>query len=604
MSSHEAPGCGPEPPWPDYGSKYASRPMTLSIAEATAQVTAPGQPFEVVVEEVDGVPTKVWKNCPPSLRSILELSQVHGDGTFLVYEDDRLTFAEQFAEAAALAHVLSSRYGVRKGDRVALAMRNYPEWVVSFWAAAAIGAVIVPLNAWWTAPELAYGLEDSGTLVAVLDGERLARLAPHLDELHAAGLDRVIVVRPDDARHPVEVPERADLFEDVLKAGREITGGGGATALPPSDIEPDDNATIFYTSGTTGKPKGALGTQRNICTNLLSLGFINARNQLMATEEQRAAMSSGGGQNAYLLSVPLFHATGCHSILVPNTAAGGKLVMMRRWDPERALELIERERITAFGGVPTMAWQVLTSPDFEKRDTSSVRSISYGGAPAPPELVRKIKQLFPGRNPSNGYGLTETSSVTSMNSGDDYLRKPDSVGPPVPTCDVRIVGADGEDVPTGGIGELWIRGPNIVRGYWNKPEATAATFTDGWLHSGDVARIDEEGFIYIVDRAKDMVIRGGENVYSVEVEAAIFEHPAVADAAVIGVPHEVLGEEVGAVVVLRPGATLSAEELRAHVAERIAGFKVPAHIYFRAEPLPRNPAGKVLKRELREETLA
>jgi long-chain acyl-CoA synthetase len=268
------------------------------------------------------------------------------------------------------------------------------------------------------------------------------------------------------------------------------------------------------------------------------------------------------------------------------------------------LELIERERITVFGGVPTMAWQVLDSPDFSKRDTSSVRSVAYGGAPAPPELVRRIKEHFPKGNASNGYGLTETSSVTSMNSGDDYVRKPDSCGPPVPVCDVRVVDEVGADVPTGEPGELWIKGPNVVRGYWNKPEATAASFTNGWLRTGDVARLDEDGFIYIIDRAKDMVIRGGENVYSAEVEAALFEHPAVADVAVIGVPHEVLGEEVGAVVVLRPGSEISADELRQHVAERIASFKVPAHIWFSPDPLPRNPAGKVLKRDLRAEVIA
>ncbi len=282
---------------------------------------------------------------------------------------------------------------------------------------------------------------------------------------------------------------------------------------------------------------------------------------------------------------------------------------MHHWDPERALELIERERITIFGGVPAMVMQVLDSPNFSSRDTSSVRSVAYGGAPAPPELVRRISRYFPSGSPSNGYGLTETSSVTTMNTGEDYKRKPDSVGPPVPVCDVAVVpedytgGAPDDTIPSGPdvTGELWIKGPNVVRGYWGKPEETAASFTEGWLHSGDVARIDEEGFVYIVDRAKDMVIRGGENVYSVEVEATLFEHPAVADVAVIGVPHPILGEEVGAAVVLRPGKSVSADELSLFVRERMAGFNVPTHIWFRSEPLPRNPQGKVLKRELRDE---
>ncbi|MHB8246303.1 MAG: class I adenylate-forming enzyme family protein [Acidimicrobiales bacterium] len=581
--------------------------MPLTLPEATEQLIAPGQMFEVSEEIVDGVPAKVWKNCPPSLRSILELSRSYGDKTFLVYEDERLTFEEHFVEAAAFGHALSEQYGVGVGDRVAIAMRNFPEWVIAFWGAAAVGAVIVPLNAWWTGPELAYGLEDSGSKVVVLDRERLERLSEHLEVLSNGGLRHLVIARPGEGAGGIQpqpldsaLAARAEEMAEVLSRFRRP---GTETSLPVAEVTPDDNATIFYTSGTTGKPKGALGTQRNICTNLMSLGFVNARSQLTSSDEHRGNMASGDLQNAYLLSVPLFHATGCHSILVANTAIGGKLVMMRRWDTERALELIEREQITVFGGVPTMAWQVIESPDFAKRDTSSVRSVAYGGAPAPPELLRKIREHFPSGSASNGYGLTETSSVTSMNTGEDYFRKPDSVGPPVPVVDVRIVGPDGQDVPTGEIGELWIKGPNVVRGYWNKPEDTAASFTDGWLHSGDVARLDDEGFIYVVDRAKDMVIRGGENVYSAEVEAAIFEHPAIADAAVIGVPHEVLGEEVGAIVVLKPGTELTADELRTHVAQRIAGFKVPSQVWFFVGELPRNPAGKVLKRELRTQVL-
>jgi long-chain acyl-CoA synthetase len=290
-------------------------------------------------------------------------------------------------------------------------------------------------------------------------------------------------------------------------------------------------------------------------------------------------------------------------VLVANTAFGGKLVIMYKWDPERALELIEREEVTNFGGVPSMVWQVLDSPDFAKRDTSTVKAIGYGGAPAPPELVKRIKEHFPTGSASNGYGLTETSSVSTMNAGTDYERKPDSVGPPVPVVEVKVADDSGNPLPTGEVGELWIRGPNIVKGYWNKPEATAETFTDGWLHSGDVARLDEEGFVYIVDRAKDMLIRGGENIYCVEVEGVLFEHPAVTEAAVIGIPHPVLGEEVGAVVQLRPGATVTEDELKAHVAQSLAAFKVPVRFWFRDEPLPRNPAGKVMKRDLREELL-
>jgi long-chain acyl-CoA synthetase len=562
--------------------------MTASIEEATAQLTAPGQMFEMETVEIDGYPIRTWKNAPPNLRAVLEQSGARGDLGFLVYEDETMTFGEHFRAAAHLARVLQERYGVEKGDRVAIAMRNYPEWSVAFWAAAAIGAVVVPLNAWWTAPELVYGFEDSGSKVVFLDEERAERLR---DDLPALGLAGVIVAKAQGA-----LADGVERYEDVLGAVPDDA------TLPDVMIEPEDLATIFYTSGTTGKPKGALGTQRNICSNLLSLVFSNARSGLR-NSSKAPAPDPAAGQNTYLLSVPFFHATGCHSVLVANLAFGGKIVIMHKWDAERALELIERERVTTFGGVPAMVWQVLEHPDFEKRDTSSVRSIGYGGAPAPPELVRRIETMFPGRTPSNGYGLTETSSVTTMNAGDDYIAKPESVGVPVAVCDVQVVDPDGNPVPTGEVGELWIKGPNVVKGYWNKPEATEAAFGGGWFRSGDGARLDDEGFVYIVDRIKDMVIRGGENVYCAEIEAAMFEHPEVSDVAIIGVPHDVLGEEVGAVVLRTPGSTVTAEALQQHVRDRLAAFKVPTHFFFRDEPMPRNPQGKILKRELKDELL-
>ncbi|MGH9018892.1 MAG: class I adenylate-forming enzyme family protein [Acidimicrobiales bacterium] len=576
-------------------------PASISIAEANRTLTASGQTFEMQDVDIRGITTRVWKNAPSGLRAILELSRDHGDQDYTVYEDERTTFGQNFAASAIVARELQERFGVEKGDRISIVMRNLPEWITAFWATAAAGGVAVPLNAWWTGAELQYGLDDSETTVAFVDSERLTRLRPHLAELPHL---RAVVVTDEDRRtvdlsglSPVPIVAFPDLVGDVPSAAEAV--------LPDIDVDPEDDATIFYTSGTTGKPKGAVGTQRNMATNLMSLFFLNARATLRGTNGSGDA--GAPDRNAYLLSVPLFHATGCHSILVANTAAGNKLVMMHHWNPERALELIERERITTFGGVPAMAMQVIDSPDFATRDTSSVRSVAYGGAPAPPDLVRRIKEHFPVGAPSNGYGLTETSSVTTMNVGDDYVRKPDSVGPAVPVCDVAVVPEDYEgeepspDAVAGPdvVGELWIKGPNVVRGYWNKPEATATTFTRGWLHSGDIARIDEEGFIHIVDRAKDMVIRGGENVYSVEVEAALFEHPAVADCAVIGVPHDVLGEEVGAAVVLRPGTSVTADELGRFARERLASFMVPAHFWFLSQPLPRNPQGKVLKRDLR-----
>jgi long-chain acyl-CoA synthetase len=559
--------------------------MTLSIAEADEQLTGSGQLFETGETDIRGIPTKVWKNCPPTLRDILLLSRGYGEADFIVYEDERLTFEEHFRLSAHLGGILRARFGIENGDRVGIAMRNLPEWSVAFWAAAVAGAVVVPLNAWWTGEELHYGLSDSGTKLVLCDEERAERLADYVTYLPEL---RSIVV----ARAGRDLPVEMLGFEEVV-------GVVPADAdLPDVAVDPDDDATIFYTSGTTGRPKGALGTHRNICTNPVSMFYVATRTGL------RDGTELGGGlRTAFLLSVPLFHATGCHSIMVSNILAGGKLVMMRRWDPARALQLIEREAVTNFGGVPTMVMQVLDHPDFARRDTSSVRGVGYGGAPAPPDLVRRIKALFPGVGASNGYGLTETSALATMNSGMDYETKPDSVGPPVPVVSVKVVDPVGCEVPIGQTGELWIRGPNVVKGYWEKPNATAESFTDGWLHTGDVARLDTEGFVYIVDRTKDMLIRAGENIYCVEIEAVLHEHPAVQDAAIIGIPDPVLGEEVGAVVHLRPGASISEKDVQEHVASRLAAFKVPVHVWFADEPLPRNPAGKLLKRQLREELL-
>ena len=568
--------------------------MGKSVAEVRAELTAPGQLFELEEVTALGRPTRVWKNAPPTLRSVLDLSSLHGDKTLIVYEDERYSFAEHYKRASAFARALVDRFGIEKGDRVAIAMRNFPEWMFAFWGAASAGAIVVPLNAWWTGPELEYGIKDSGARILIVDEERAERLRPYSD----LGLDSVIVAR---ATRPLQ--------EDEL-AWEEAIGDASEVAAPPDvALEPDDDATIFYTSGTTGFPKGALGTHRNICTNVMSLafGFMFAAERKGDGGGDAAALVESASEMATMLSVPLFHVTGCHAMMLSAVAFGTKLVIMHKWDPERGLELIERERITTIGGVPSMVWQLLESPKFAGADISSVKSIGYGGAPAPPELVRRIEEMFPGRIPTNGWGMTETSSTCSTNSGVDYIARPDSCGPILPICDAKIVDVEGDDLPSGGdaTGELWVRGPNIVKGYWHKPEATAETFTDdGWLKTGDIARIDEEGFIYIVDRAKDMVIRGGENVYCAEVEAALFEHPAVTDCAVFGIPHDVLGEEVAAAVELRPGASATTEELQQHCRKRLASFKVPVKFWFWDSELPRNPAGKILKRDVRDQALA
>ena len=556
----------------------------MSIAAAREALTAPGAPFEMATAMIGGVPTRVWKNAPPSLRFLIEAARGHGERLLSIHEDERVSYEATCRAVATLAGELV-RLGVTKGDRVALAMRNLPEWPVAFFAITAIGAIAVPLNAWWTGAELEYGLRDSGAAVLIVDGERHARLAdcyPNLPDLHHVLVTRAVAPLADGARR----------LEEVIGTPHDY-GNLPDAALPPAEIAPDDDATIFYTSGTTGAPKGALGTHRNLTTNILSSGYNAARTYL-----RRGDMPPEPTPRVLLTVIPLFHVTACSATLMGVVAGGSCMVYMRKWDTVRAMELIERERVSLTGGVPTIAWQLLEHPDRHRYDLSSLESIAYGGAPSAPELVRRIHEEF-GALPGNGWGMTETTATVTGIAAEDYLNRPTSAGPPVAVADLEIRADDGTTVlPTGEVGELWARGPMIVRGYWNKPDATVATFIDGWVRTGDLARLDEEGFLYVVDRAKDMVIRGGENIYSSEVENVLYAHPAVTDCALIGLPHRTLGEEPAAVVHLAPGASATEDELREWVRARLAAFKVPVAIRFVAETLPRNANGKILKREL------
>jgi len=567
--------------------------MTLSYEEAVAAVTAPGERYEIVEGEVAGHALKLFKNTPLSMRALFDSARQRGDAVFLVYEDERWTFEQVMAHVDALGALLVERYGVTKGDRVAIGMRNYPEWIIAFAAITSIGAVAVSLNAWWTTEELAYGLADSGSIVMIADRERIERSAPILGRTGTIALA---------VRHPEPLPTSApnddgaagpviERIEDVLELGRP---------MPAVDIDPDDDATILYTSGTTGEPKGAVSTHRAVLSALMAFGCraaINAARQ----DPNRVPHPY---PTAFILVVPLFHVTGCVPVMMSAFVGGNKLVMMYKWNPARALELIERERVTTFVGVPTMSWDLLETPEFASRDTSSLVSVGGGGAPAPPELVKRIDASFSKGRPSIGYGMTETNAYGPQNLGDDYVRKPTSAGRTVPVMEVRVIGSDGHEAPPGAPGEIEFRGPNLIRGYWNKPDATAETMHDGWLRTGDIGRIDDEGFVYVEDRAKDMVIRAGENIYCAEVEAALYEHDDVYEAAVFGVPHDRLGEELVAAIVPRVGTDPDPDAIRAHVAERLASFKVPSRIVFVDGQLPRGASGKILKRELRDEAIA
>jgi long-chain acyl-CoA synthetase len=563
----------------------------MSIAQAHARLTAPGQPFEMETLIIRGISTRVWKNAPPTLRSVLEIARSYGDRIFLVNEDERVSFEAFYRAVSTFSEALRAR-GVGKGDRVAIVMRNLPEWPVAFYAAAALGAIVTPLNAWWTGPELEYGLLDSGAKIVVVDSERLERLADNLQKCPA--VECVFVSR----RTEETADPRVVTLESVLGEPDQWSSLPDHP-LPTAEVGPDDDATIFYTSGTTGKPKGAVATNRNITSNIMASACAAAR-AFLRRGEAPPALDPMGPQRGVLLSVPFFHATGCFAILNPSLLSGSKIAMMRRWDVVKAFEVIEREKLTSCGGVPTIAWQLIEHPLRKNYDLSSLESVAYGGAPSAPELVRQIKEVFPKSQPGNGWGMTETSATATTHGAEDYEHRPDSCGPAVPVTDLKIMSLEGDrELAIGEVGELWCRGPQVVRGYWRQPEATAKTFVDGWVKTGDLARLDDEGFCYIIDRAKDMLIRGGENIYCIEVENVLFDHPAIMDAALVGIPHKTLGEEAAAVVTLKPGASVTEEALRAYVATRLAAFKVPVKILFWPETLPRNANGKVLKGELR-----
>jgi long-chain acyl-CoA synthetase len=565
----------------------AAAPPVMTKAEAQAALTAPGAPFEMEERVIRGVPTRVFRNAPATTGQVFAAGQTFPDRTFIVFENERIGFTE-FGRATRVLAARLLADGVRKGDRVAVLMSNLPEWPVAFYAASLIGAIVAPLNAWWTGAELAFALTDSGSKVLLCDAERWARLADRRAEF--ADLEQVYVCRADGV-------EGARRLEDVIGPS---SGWGGLDAPQIAvDLDPEDPAAIFYTSGTSGRPKGALVSHRAVCCNVYSGAFAQARMLLMAGLPLPSADPHQNPQRSALMSIPMFHVTGFCAILNTWLATGAKLVLMRRWDPEEAMRLIEAEKVTLTGGVPTIAWQLLEHPARANYDLSSLEVISYGGAPSAPDLVRRVTGDLKSV-PGNGWGMSETSAVFTQHFGAEYVGRPDSCGPPAAVGDLRIMDADGtRELAVGEIGEVWCKGPQVMMGYWNNAEATAETLRDGWLRTGDLARVDEDGYLFIVDRAKDMLIRGGENIYCVEVENILFEHPAVIDAALVGVPCKIFGEQPAAVVTLKAGETATLEELQAFVRERLAAFKVPTRIAFRNEPLPRNANGKILKRDLK-----
>ena len=548
--------------------------------EILERLTASG-PFQLTLDRSQGYPVRLYKNAPSSLRDVLVSTRRYDDRPFLIYENETLTYGEHFRRVAALARYLSES-GIGKGERIAIGMRNYPEWSVSFWACQAVGAVVVALNAWWTSAELAFALTDSEPCAILIDGERLERLESILGGLEL----KAFVV----ARRGVAAAGGCD-FEDVASPA-----GDG---LPDVDIAPSDLATILYTSGTTGNPKGAMATQRNHITNLMNSKLNTAVNRVAAGLAAEAALDEP--QAGMLQTFPFFHIGGLTGLLV-GTATGMRLALMFKWSPSQAVDLIETHQLVSASGVPIVVRQLLEAATAAGRKMESLAGITSGGAPVPPDLIRRIGEQFSQKAaPGNGYGLTETTSAVILNMGADYLAHPDSVGRPAATADILIVDDTGAEQPQGAIGELWVRGPNVIPGYWRNPDATEAAFGGGWFRTGDLGRVDRDGLYYVVDRIKDVIIRGGENVYCAEVEAIVLEQPKVLDAAVIGLPHPEYGEEVAVVIQVAAADNHKAveAEILAGLKDRLARFKIPTAVHLTSEELPRTGTGKILKRELR-----
>ena len=558
--------------------------MALSWTDAQKAILDPGSgtPFELTETEVFGVKMEVFKNAPPNLALALQGARAHGDATFLLYEGERYSFARVMDEVDGLAHLLVNTYGVKKGDRVAVAMRNYPEWIISFAAIISVGAVNVSFNAWWTEDEMKFALEDSGAKVLIGDQQRIDT-AHHV--ARAMGV-KMLIARPE-----TEVGPDIDEWSEAVK-----TGLGPLVA----DIQPDDDCTILYTSGTTGRPKGAVSTHRAVVNSLMA---FSARNGVLslASDPEDKLMSQSEFPTSFILIVPLFHVTGCVPVMLSCFVAGLKLVIMYKWDAGKALPIIQEERITNFVGVPTQSWDLVNHPDFDKYDTSSLKAVGGGGAPAPATLVDKVAKSIKKGGPQLGYGMTETNAFGPGNTGKFYTDRPTSTGRAIRPMQLAVWDpVTKKPLGPNEYGEIMMFGPMLIRGYWNRPDATAETIENGWLHTGDGGYIDDEGFLYIKDRIKDMILRGGENVFCTEVEGSIYEHPAVYEAAVFGVPHERLGEEVAVAIFPKEGAAFTAEDLWKFLDGKISSFKVPNHVVVMNEPLPRNAAGKFLKTALRD----
>jgi acyl-CoA synthetase (AMP-forming)/AMP-acid ligase II len=547
---------------------------------AWAQLVAPGSPFEVETP-VEGGP-RYFRHTAPDLISALEAGRVHGDREFLVWQDQRLTFGQYFEQVDRLAWQLSDTLALKPGQRVAIAMRNQPAWLVAFAAVQRCGAVCVPLNSWGLRDELVHGLEDSGARLLICDDTRRQVLLADLDALQLP----TIVVGSDSRQ---TLPAYCHRYEYLLAAQWR--------PVPVLQPNPDSAALILYTSGTTRRAKGVVSSHRAICQALTALEFQGAFCALSSPERIGAVINSGLPPTT-LMAVPLFHVSGLHAQFLLALRTGRRLVLMYKWVVERALDLIRDERCTQFNGAPVMMQQLLASPRFGGADTTSLFGLGLGGGASSSTLLAGMIERKPDAIGGSGYGLTESNGIGAAIGGDQFVYKPASCGWPLPIVDLRIGDHPDRALPPGQPGVIWLRSPTLMAGYWNLPEESAQALRDGWLDTGDTGYVDEEGFLYISGRVKDLINRGGEKVSAAEVEACVCEMPGVEEAAAFAIPDLQLGEVVALAVRAEPG--LDEAAIRDFIGQRLAGYKVPARVFMQTRALPRNATGKVLKAQLRK----
>jgi acyl-CoA synthetase (AMP-forming)/AMP-acid ligase II len=574
--------------------------VARKVVEEVAKITNVGGSFEVIKKSRYNVEYDAFKTLPVNLGAMYKTAaQTYGEADFIVYKDERHSFIGLYQQAIAFSLVLKNDFKIVAGDKVVIAMRNYPEWIIAFMGITQLGAVAVPLNAWWQEDEFMQVIEHSQALVVITDDKRFDLLSQRLFSKNIPA----IIARPSEEQDSSLCMKKLMMpylnSSDLVSTDSTFSAGLAQSNKIVSmfnQVAANDIATIFYTSGSTGVPKGAVSTHESILTAIntwIMLGTAaGIANRGIADEPEFPA--------AALMTVPLFHVTGCHTLFLLSMIAGRKTVMMPYWDAEEALKLIDQERITYFNGVPTMSMELMDHPNRGDYDLSSLNDVCAGGAARPPEHVRKIYDAFEKGNPSCGYGLTETNALGAVNGPADYIYKPNSAGLPTPPIvDLQIIDEQGVVLAEGEVGEIVIKTLANIIEYWREPELTKDAFIRGYFKTGDLGYLDDEGFVYIVDRAKDIIIRGGENISCLEVEAAIYKHDAVVETAVFAVPDHRLGEVSAAVVCVKDGSSTTQADLQAFVIQHLAKFKVPEHVWFVSEKLPRLGSGKINKKELK-----